>query len=284
MNIKYFLFILSGLFAFSACDLEQEVDIELPEFEQAIALECYLEPGKPFRLLMTQADPFFAPLPALDEQFLSMLLVDSAEVTITYEGETIALRNQFSLDPGQIKFFNYVANEIVPEAYGTSFELNVVTKEGETIFASTTLLEPVPIDSVVIEPDDEIRNDTLFYRALTYFTDRPNEANFYRRMLHVSSLDSLPEQDFVTDDRIVEDRVVFGSSYEFIAGDTIINTLFHIDENYYNYLESAQNAISGNFNPFGQPSPIISNLEGSAKAIGVFTGLTYDRITKIVPE
>jgi hypothetical protein len=103
-------------------------------------------------------------------------------------------------------------------------------------------------------------------------------------MLHFGDLDSL-EQDFVTDDRIVDDSlIVFGTGYDYAVGDTVINTLYHITEEYSTFLESLNAAVSANGNPFGQPSPIISNLEGSANAIGIFTGLTYDRRVDIVEK
>ena len=67
-------------------------------------------------------------------------------------------------------------------------------------------------------------------------------------------------------------------------GDTIYNTIFHIDRAYYNFWESTFNAVSSNGNPFGQPSAVISNLEGNAGAIGIFTGLSYDRVMTIVKK
>ena len=285
MKFIHFLYIVSAIFIFAACDLEQEIDIDLPDFERGVAVECYLEPGKPFRLLMTNAEAYFAPLPPLDETFFDVLFVDSAEVTITHQGVTYRLQNGFSFDIQQGKFFNYVAPEIVPTDYNTEFDLNIVTKDGKTITATTTILEPIPIDSVVVEFEDEPRNDTLFARTLTYFNDLPDQRNFFRRMVHVGSLDSIPLQDFSTDDRFVQDRVVFGTQFEFSAGDTVFNTIFHLNEDYYNFIESTQNAVNGNFNPFGQPSPIISNLESDAEnIIGIFTGLSYDRVMSIIEE
>ncbi|MCB0376294.1 MAG: hypothetical protein KDD04_10275, partial [Sinomicrobium sp.] len=79
------------------------------------------------------------------------------------------------------------------------------------------------------------------------------------------------------DDRFVEDRVVFGTGYEFDFGNTVINTLFHIDRSYFEFLESVNNAVQSNGNPFGQPNPINSNLGGTARSIGIFTGLAYTR-------
>ena len=75
---------------------------------------------------------------------------------------------------------------------------------------------------------------------------------------------------------------MFGSGYQFSEGDTVINTLFHIEKAYADFLESVDAAIGANGNPFGQPSTIISNLEGDAGAIGIFTGLSYDRVVTII--
>ena len=285
MKFIHLLYIAFTVFMVTACDLEQEINIDLPDFERGIVVECYLEPGKPFRLLMSNAEPYFAPLPPLDETFFDLLLADSAEVNIVHQGTTYSLQNILSFDTDQRKFFNYVAPQIVPANYNIDFDLNIVTKDGSTITATTTILEPITIDSVIVEFEDEPRNDTLFARTLTYFNDIPDQRNFFRRMVHVSSLDSIPLQDFSTDDRFVQDRVVFGTQFEFATGDTVFNTIFHLNEDHYNFLESTQNAVNGNFNPFGQPSPIISNLESDAEnIIGIFTGLSFDQVISIIEE
>ena len=64
----------------------------------------------------------------------------------------------------------------------------------------------------------------------------------------------------------------------------IINTIYSIDNAYFDFLQSIDFAIQSNGNPFGQPSPIISNLSGTAEAIGIFTGITYDRRETIIEE
>ena len=126
--------------------------------------------------------------------------------------------------------------------------------------------------------------DTLA-RCLTYISDDPNTVDYYRRMLHHNSLDSIPNQDFTTNDDYVDDRtIVFGTGYEFKEGDTIYNTIFHIDRAYFDFWESTFHAINSNGNPFGQPSSIISNVQGDPEAIGIFTGLSYDRVMTVVEK
>ncbi len=267
------------LFGLTACNLEQEIEIELPPYESRIALECYLEPGGPFALALTKTAPYFEDFPTLDDRFLQNILEDSATVIIRHQGQEYPLQNRIFFNPFTGKLFNYVSLTPVPEDYDNDFELSIVTKNGRTITATTRLLPKVPIDSVVVQFAE---NDTLA-RVLTYFSDDPGKANYYRRMIHKSSLDSIPLQDFATDDRFVDNgRFVFGTNYEFAVGDTIINTLFHIDKAYYDYFDSVQTAFFSNGNPFAQPSPIISNLKGTANAIGIFTGLSYDRVFTII--
>lgn len=283
VDIKYntLLILLSPFFLLTACELEKEVNIELPDYESRLVVECYLEPGEPFSLLLTRSAAYFDPFPTDNNQFLENLLVGGAAVTIRYKNTTYELENEISFNGATNKLFNYNASQKVPEDYDTDFELHILTAEGETISGKTRILRPVPIDSVIVEFDD---SDTLA-RVLTYFTDIPNEDNYFRRMLHRNNVvDSLRIQDFTTDDRIIEDVVVFGSRYDFQVGDSAINTLFHIDQDYYNFLESLRIAVNSNGNPFGQPSPIITNLEGTANATGIFTGLSYDQKMIVVTE
>jgi Domain of unknown function (DUF4249) len=246
-------------------------------------VECYLEPGQPFTLLLTRSSAYFEPFPTDPLEYVENILVDSAEVTITHNGVDYKLDNTPFINPFTLKVFNYVNTALVPAEYGNDFSLKITTPDGKTITAITRLLPVVPIDSIVVEFDDE--QDTLA-RCLTYITDDPNTVDFYRRMLHHNSLtDSIPDQDFTTNDDYVDDKViVFGTGYDFKEGDTIYNTMFHIERAYFDFWESTFNAISSNGNPFGQPSGIISNVQSDARAIGIFTGLSYDRVTTVVTK
>lgn len=262
-----------AIVALWACDLEQEVDIDLPEYESRIILECYLEPGQPFSLLLSRSHPFFDPFPPLNQDFLANILIDSAQVEIAHNGRTYVLENRLAFNPQTRKVFNYYSSEKVPFDTIAPFELSVTLPDGQAISGTTRILPAVGIDSLVVQFAE---SDTLA-RVLTYFTDDTSERNYYRRMFHQSSLDSSAVQDFSVDDRILEGTAVFGTGYNYSEGDTVISTLFHIDRSYYEFLESVGDALNANGNPFAQPSPIISNLEGTVDAVGIFTGISYDR-------
>jgi Domain of unknown function (DUF4249) len=278
MRNIFFLFAFSALLA--SCNLEKEVDIELPDYARQPVVECYLEPGKPFRLLLSRSYSFFDKF-GLDSTFLQKTIIQGATVSISYNGRTIALPNTFAFEPEPLKIFNYSSPEIVPATPGIEYTLNIQLPDGGgSITGKTMMINPVPIDSVVTEANPRV--DTLF-RALTYITDDLRTTNYYRRLLNYKSLDSLPQQDFLVNDRFsTEPSIAFGTGYDLKLGDTLYNTIFHLNKEYYDYIESYQLAIVGNLNPFAQPSRIRSNVTGTSNPLGIFTALVYDRDTTIV--
>jgi len=279
-TLKYSAFLL-GLTFFVACDLEKEVVIDLPEYSNQPIVECYLEPGKPFRLTLTRSYSFFDPL-GLDSSFFDKTLLSGATVTIAYNGQVDTLYNNpsFDLPPLPIRLYNYTGLNTVPETPGVEYTLGITLPGGGTVSGKTIMLPQVPIDSVLVEWSDT--NDTLA-RVLTYVTDDLTQTNYYRRMLNYSTLDSFPRQNFLVTDRISTSEIIaFGTGYQLTEGDTVINSFFHITKDYYDFYESIQRAVSGNRNPFAQPSPIIGNVQGTANPLGIFTCLVYDRDTTII--
>ncbi len=260
------------IFCFSNCDLENDVDLDLPTYESKIVVECYLEPGKPFVAVISESVSFF------EEPGLPT--ISGATVTISHQGQMYDLNEGIYTDPDGTKFYNYGSSAICPENYNEDFILFVSDGKGRIATATTQILEPILIDTleVVWMPDDSTK--ALVY---TRFQDPPNEENFYRRMFQSGGIlgEGENKQDFTTTDNFAtsDNEIVYGTGFDFIKGDTIISTLFHIDKAYYDFKETVQDAINSNGNPFGQPSVLKSNIEGG---IGIFTGLTFDRKTLII--
>ena len=83
------IFWAAGISFLASCNLTNDVNIELPAYDQQPVVECYLEPGKPFRLLLTKSYAYFDPL-GLDSSFLEKTLLSNALVTISLEVPTSA--------------------------------------------------------------------------------------------------------------------------------------------------------------------------------------------------
>jgi hypothetical protein len=262
----------------ASCNLEKEIEIDLPDYNNQPVVECYLEADKPFSLTLTSSNGYFAPFDT-GVAFITNQLINDATVSISHNGVVYPLVASFGFT-ADARLYNYVNPALVPADFTNDFELNITLKNGKTITGKTRMLPVVPIDSIV---NELVIGDSLA-RQLTYFTDDVNNSNYYRRMLHFVSLDSLLF-DFTLDDRLSEPgngKFVTGSLPRFKAGDTTINTLFHIDKAYNDFLRSIQGAVSANQNPFAQPGVILSNVSGTANPIGIFTCLSYQRIQTII--
>lgn len=58
--------------------------------------------------------------------------------------------------------------------------------------------------------------------------------------------------------------------------DSVVVTLFHIQKEYYDYLNSVENANSAFFDPLLNPEAIKSNITGG---VGIFTYYTLDKFS-----
>ncbi len=262
--------------ALTACDLTQEVEIDLPEYTPQPVVECYLEPGQPFRLLLTRSFAFFDPF-GLDTAFLETTLLQGAEVSIRYNGTSTTLTNTLAGAYADGKAYNYVSPDTVPETPGITFELDIVLADGKQISGTTTMLSKVRWDSVVVQRNPD---DTLFFRVLAYMTDDLATTDFYRLVMSINRTDTVPELSFLVNDELNETGVfVFGTGYQLKKYYRAYNTIVHLPKEYHDFLESVQLALAGSENPFQQPSPIKSNVGGSANPLGIFTCLAVDRDT-----
>lgn len=264
-------YLLAALWLLPACNLEQDIEVNLPDYESELVVECYLEPGKPYRLLLSESQAYFDS--AIENPF-----IEDATVSITHQGVEVPLQFGTYFDPEFTKFYNYASTETVPDHRGEDFHLNILDDRGRAITATTRILPTIHTDSLVVEFNS---TDTAAL-LLTYFKD-PDGPNWYRRQLHLGETINTSEiqQDFIADDNITteDNTFVFGSGYDYTFGDTLFTTLYHIDEPYFDFLESVFNASSSNGNPFATPASIRSNVQGG---IGIFTGLAYDRDTIII--
>lgn len=274
MTSRIFLLVSLAILLVS-CNLEKEINIDLPDYASQPVVECYLEPGKPYRLLLTRSAAY---LSTFDLDDPTALLWNDATVTIQVDGQDILLKNQLTIDPVTFKISNYSASDIVPAGEGRLFKLFISLADGSTIEGETTMLPVVPMDSLVVEKNGEGKS-----RVLTYFKEDQTTVNYYRRMVNFGSQDSVLQNFLVDDDFFDTELGAFGTGFSFVKGDTLIHTLIHMEEAYFNYLNTLQQSIQSNLNPFGQPGLIVSSVTGTANPIGIFTGLSMDRDTLILP-
>ena len=78
-KIQHLTFLLSILI--SACNsLETNIDVALPAYDRKLAVECYIEAGKPYKMLLTESVSYF--------EKATIPVVNFAKVYITHAGIT----------------------------------------------------------------------------------------------------------------------------------------------------------------------------------------------------
>jgi hypothetical protein len=256
------------------CNLEKEVEIEIPEYDRELVAECFMEVGKPFRLLVSESIGFF--------EGTDTPIIAGAEVVISHNGIHDTLPQGLFVDPLGFKVFNFNSPNIVPADYTTEYELSVKYPDGRHITGKSKVMRPVAIESM-----SAAYNADSMASVTVRWPDFAGEASYYRFALFKDKLyetnSDLPEAlqfDFTLDDRIGDGEMfTIATLFEYAPGDTLIAAVYHISYEYWRYLESLDDATSSNGNPFAQPGVIHSTVDGG---IGVFTGFQATLDTFIV--
>lgn len=296
--MKCYWLLLIGLFGMACQGLENVIDIELEEEPSELVVECYLQQGQPFRLLLTETKHYFDPVNACP-------FVRDALVVITHKGQRDTLQEapyssracnsiQPLFDQDSIRFYNFGSDQICSAAPYEEFLLEVWdTVNNRYISATTQFLPVVPIDVLSQSP----YNSTDWQATpppATVITlgcqDDLQARNFYRLTLHKNALwqqDTAgalfnrvavePIFDVALFDQgvYIDGNVFQRSDFEFFYGDWAIGTIYHIDKAYYDYLVTSRAARDANLNPFLQPAKVKTNIQGGQ---GIFTALSFDRL------
>lgn len=255
-------------FALAGCDsLEKQIEVPLPKHHPQLVAECYLQDGQPYKLYLTQTASYFEPLP---ENLFNPY--NDAVVCISAGELRDTLRQEYSFDFFNKKFYNFSGNMAALNDPNLEYELEITDKAGNRRVTGRTRFLPKPdLDTV-----EYVLRDTLA-RILIWINDPPSESNYYRIIMHRDSLNSPPVLNFTfTDGNFNGRRFPIGTSYRFKVGDKLIVRLYHIEKAHYDYFELMEDAIRSNGNPFAQPVTLQSPLEGG---YGLFMALSYSEKT-----
>lgn len=288
-------FLLACLILLSACKkLENTIEIPIDPSENDLVVECYLEAGQPLQLILTETKGYF-------DVTNICPFVRHALVVITYNGIKDTLveapysgNGCSSIMPywnaDSTRFYNYASTNICPSSWNTNFALEVWDTINDRYVSATTQAMPV----VPITTFKTTFNADSIASVVLSCQDDLTTNNYYRMTLHKNTLSRLNKGavfKYVAEnpyfDQVLYDQAIFNqgeishaSDYEFYRTDSLIATIYHIDQAYYNYLITSRNAREANLNPFVEPSTILSNIQGG---YGIFTFLSYDRDTLYIP-
>lgn len=296
-NIRYktpFYILLSFAFIFIV-GCEKEIDVDFPAGETVVVIEGYVENGQPPYVLLTRGIPF---LSSLSPSEFSKYFINGADVRIS-DGTDSAKLIPYTEPKSGIVVYSLDTSALVSSLkligkVGKTYTLSV-TAEGRSFSATTSILAPIKLDSVWVEPKP---TDSNLVQLMCRLSDPAAQTNYYRGLTKRNS-DPIYDTGFRS---VYSDIIVNGKSFDFSLdrgktdfanndtadfdkygfferGDTIYVKWCSIDKTQYDFWQTFDSQSGSLANPFSAPLKIKTNIKGKS-CTGVFAsyGAAYDTL------
>lgn len=304
--ISYLILPILAVIFLTSC--EKEVEVQVPDSENKIVVEGYIETGAPPIVLLSQSQKYFGPQNVNDiiNTFISgaQVIVRDGSIVDTLQQVCLSMlppafqaqiKQQLGIDSVSSDFdfcaYTSTSGKIIGRALGT-YQLQV-NYNNKSVNAVTTIPPVIPIDSMYVRTNLVENNDSVV-RCNFIFKDPINQRNFYRYYTKRNS------EPFYSDkfQSSFDDAVINGTTFNgpinrgeprsrpfnadiygyFFKGDTIILKWCSIDEAHYNFWHTFENDNPG---PFSSYVRIQTNINGG---LGIWGGLAPAYDTLIVPR
>ncbi len=258
-----FIGILFCLCSLLGCNFQSNVEVELPPYTNKLAVEGYVEPGKPIRVLVTETKSFFDPI-GIPE-------IKDATVIISENGKPDTLK--YGYTSANDKIWNYYTDKIADTTSGNTYTIKVLDIKGRVITATDIL----PKQPQIISYTYDYRSDSNI--SMKIILAPTTEPSYYRVLYHNDSIIGDPVQSYLFEDfsRINPNtgNIEITTPYRWRKGEVCIVRVFRLSKAYYNFLNSVEQAKSINGNPFVQPTQVISNVNNG---FGIFAAISYKQV------
>lgn len=269
---------------FSAC--EKNIEIEVPDPEEKIVVEGWIEPNQVANVMLTKNAAFFS---VVDSTTLINMIVQNAIVKVS-DGTTTEQLSMV-IDPNYFPPILYRGSSL-KGVVGKTYTLTIEA-DGKFLSAVTTIPIPIPLDSswFQVEPG----KDSLGYLWAT-ITDPQSETNYYRLCAMRKGKDNrfIPILGSVYEDKFFNGQSLtfsmnrgfesFTTNVEddeatyFKIGDTIILQSSTVDYTTFDFWRKAESEMFSSGNPFATPTSIPTNIVGGALGNWGGYGTSYDTI------
>ncbi len=292
-RIRSVLYFFLPAMLLSSC--QKQVNIDLPEPENKLVIEGWIEQDQYPVVSVTRNSPYFS---AVDSNTLVNLFILNAQVFVSDGVQTEQLTLDFSNAMLGVWPFICYRGSMIKGEIGKSYSLTIYA-EGDTITGVTTIPEPVTLDSIWWKPDNQsnVENDSLGYLWATY-NDNPNLKQYFR----LFTMRKGKDKDWVplfgsTFDDIFFNGISFTFSmyrgipslsdieaiendpelFYFKKGDTIDVKITSIDREHYDFWRTVEQEYYSGGNPFIFPVVIRHNVKGAVGVWGGY-GATFYRV------
>lgn len=279
--------VLGSIFLLSC---EKNIDIPLENTSPQVIVEGTIQQNEKPKILITRSSDYFATLPTTPAE-IAKYIVQNAVVTVSNGTVTESLHPVLDT---KYPFFYYTSDNLVGEI-GKTYELNIQA-DGKTLTSSTTIPNPVMLDSIWFKRSDVANNDSIGYVWVRH-PDPPELNNCYRIYVQVNS-----EDRYYAIPNPFDDKFMNGTTYDafiihpdptgeydraknrkigyFQRGDTVRINLASIGTRELQFYRVYENNRSGRGNPFSAPIVLPTNIVGGN---GIWAGHGAGLHTFIIP-
>jgi hypothetical protein len=255
-----------GLLIIVLLSCNKIITIELPAYESQIVVEMYLEEGKPLRCLVSESLPY-------TDTAISRELND-AMVIFSDGSVNDTLVNIINEDTETGRWYNYFNPGIMLADSTKTYTIKISDSSNRLVTGTTQFSQRIiSIDSINIRSS---ANEPDSFSVGIIISD-PGISDNYYRFLITKKLNDFNSEDtdfFLSDLSFNGNSFSFYSNANYARNDTVLVRVYSLLKEYYDYLQSTENARNSNFNPFTQPALIKSNVKGG---LGIFTAIRYDQ-------
>jgi hypothetical protein len=264
IKILVFGLALSGLVSCT-----KNVNLDLPNPPQLLVVEGHIEPNQQAYLYLSHNFAFFGSTTIAS--ILSQDVVHGAKITVS-DGTTTDTMREI------LPSIGYYQSITLKGQIGKTYSLKVVAM-GQTLTSSTTILQPIKLDSAWFQVQPGL--DTLGY-MWAILNDPPQPGNCYRWLAERIGKDTtfIPPEYSVFNDQFINgqkfefyyDRGIFPGSkamddtdnerHYFKTGEKVVIKFCAIDNTAYQFYNLYYFQLSNNGNPFGSPAPLPGNING----------------------
>lgn len=281
MQMKKLFYFLPLAALFTACT--QDVTIDLPVSDPKIVVEGGIENGSHAWVVLSKSVGYFSPV---DSATLANNIIADATVIVSdgLVNDTLHL----TFDPNFTIPLVYKGSVITGQA-GQTYTLTVKTSDGKTVTSTTTIHQPLPLDSTwfKIETHPNLPDSLGFIWAhMTEPAGMGNAYRWYAKRMHKDNTFLAPIGS------AFDDKFVDGKSFDFAynrgevpgssapddnnaeagyfkVGDTVVVKFASIGHDEFEFYRTFETEVANNGNPFAAPGVIRSNINGG---LGVWCG------------
>ena len=286
MKKQFFFLILSGIFLLPATSCNDDLNLNLPEPDDKIVIDGWIDYGQFSKVLLTRNSPYFS---SIDSESIRSLVLTRAKVTVSdgENSEILILRRNDNYFPPYI----FEGNEII----GDTGKIYTLTAEygGKKAWANTTIPPNVLLDTCYFKLES---NSDSLGSINVEFTDPPEIKNYYRVLtkrntedrryysLTIMGIDDMffSGQKFgFSISRGPQSFLASKGNKYFMLGDTVSIKFCTIDKASFDFWNSFQDEVMNASNPFASSlSGIKSNIQGDG--LGIWAGYGVSFYTLII--